>query len=83
MDFAFTKHALEQMEFRNIAFETVQNVLQNPQQIVTEQDYAIYQSIVNFTDGKFLLRIFINDKQEPNKVITFYRTSKIKKYYEG
>ncbi len=83
MNFVFSKHSLEQIELRRLPLELVQEVLQNPQQIIREQGYAIYQSVANFTDGNFLVRIFVNNRQEPNMVITLYRTSKIKKYYEG
>ena len=41
----------------------------------------VYQSIVE--DGNYLIRIFVNNKQNPKVVITIYKTSKIKKYYEG
>ena len=35
-------------------------------------------------DGKeYFLRIFVNEKADPHKVVTVYSTSKIRKYHEG
>ena len=80
----FSKHALEQMKTREISLKIAQSVLDGPQQIITETEKKIYQSIINFDeeDG-YLIRVFVNIDKDPNNVITVYRTSKIKKYYEG
>jgi len=52
-------------------------VLENFDEIIDDQtDVTIYQKAI---DG-YLYRVFINHKKEPNLIITFYRTSKIKKY---
>lgn len=82
-EFSISNHAKEQMEFRNVSLEVVMSVLTNPQQILTEEGKKIYQSIINFEEGDYLLRVFVNIEKEPNNVITVYRTSKIEKYYEG
>ena len=79
----FSKHALEQMKVREIRLEIAQSVLAGPQQIITETDKKIYQSIINFEDGEYLVRVIVNIEKDPNLVITVYKTSKIKKYYEG
>ena len=79
--FKFSKHALEQMELRGILKETVRKVLLTPDHIKTEDGKKVYQSILE--DGRSLIRIFVNHKKNPKVIITVYKTSKIKKYYEG
>ncbi len=78
----FSKHALEQLDLRRIPLEAVKDVLQNPQQLIKDEE-TIYQSITNFEGKEYLVRVFVNTFVEPNRVITVYRTSKIQKYYEG
>ena len=55
-------------------------VLEEPQQVyVDEFDVLVYQSVLEFPNGrKYLLRIFVADR-EPKHIITIYRTSKINK----
>jgi Domain of unknown function (DUF4258) len=81
-EFLVSNHAKEQMEMRQIPLEIVMNILTNPQQVLTEENRKIYQSIINFEDGDYLVRVFVNVEKEPFNIITVYRTSKIKKYYE-
>ncbi len=76
--FEFSRHALEQMKLRNISKAVVDDILASPGQILNEDVLQVYQSTT--ADRKFLIRIFVN---ESNRVITVYKTSKIKKYYEG
>jgi hypothetical protein len=84
MKFTFSKHALEQMELRKIPKEIVLQILNKPEQITEEDGNKIYQSIVKQKgEANYLIRIFVNDKKNPKVVITVYKTSKIKKYYEG
>ena len=75
----FSKHALEQIDVRGISIEIIQTVLNNPQQIITALGKKIYQSIVNFEDGNYLIMVIVSSLAEPNLVITVYKTSKIKK----
>jgi hypothetical protein len=83
MAIVFSNHALEQIALRQIHLSIIKDILEFPQQTIKEDDQTIYQSIINFEDTKYLVRVFVNTKVEPNKIITVYRTSKIKKYYEG
>lgn len=78
MNFIFSKHASEQMELRNISQSVIEEILENPEQIKIEEDNKVYQSVVE--KGRFLIRIFVNDKKSPKTVITVYKTSKISKY---
>ena len=80
----FSKHAIAQMENRDISMETVLKVLENPNEIITSGDQIIYQSIIVLNNTKeYLVRIIVNSIKVPNMVITVYKTSKIQKYYEG
>ena len=81
LKFIFSKHALAQMELRAISKNNVEEILSHPQQIKEEEDARVYQSVVE--KGKYLIRIFVNEKKKPNVIITVYKTSKISKYYEG
>ena len=84
MNFVFSKHALEQMVLRGLSKTIIEEVLSKPDEIIKQDEITIYQSIVSFIpDGNSLIRVFINNQTEPNIIITAYKTSKIKKYYEG
>ena len=71
------------MALRRISVEIAQTIINNPQQTITQEGKRIYQSIINFEDGDYLIRVFVNIEKQPNLVITIYKTSKIEKYYEG
>ena len=63
---AFSKHALEQMELRNIPIEIVEAILNSPQQTILELEKKIFQSIVNFeNEGEYLVRVFVNINKQP------------------
>ena len=82
MRYQISRHAQIEMERRGISLSLVESVLDNPQQIVTERDgRKVYQSQLDFGNGKvFLLRVIVADV-DPKVVITVYRTSKIEKYW--
>lgn len=81
--FTYSRHAQEEMARRGIPQALVDAVLQNPQQVVAEQNGRVaYQSQVDFGTGKlFLLRALVVDTVDPAVVVTVYRTSKISKYW--
>jgi hypothetical protein len=83
MNYRLTRHAQEEMQRREISLPFVELVLNHPQQIIPEREgRKIYQSQVDFGDGKiFLLRIIVVDDVDPVVVITIYRTSRIAKYW--
>ena len=83
MNFIFSQHALEQMKERGISKETVENIVTNPDQIMTLEDLTVFQGIEKGDKTLFLIRVFVNIRKNPNVVVTVYRTSKIDKYYEG
>ena len=85
MKFRLSRHALDESERRRIPRDLLEQVLQNPQQVLPERDgKKIYQSQVEFGGSKlFLLRAIVNDAVEPAVVVTVYRTSKIEKYWRS
>ena len=82
MEYRFSKHALEEMVHRNIPRQIVESILQNPEQVIYQDDgLVVHQSRVIFAPGKtYLVRVFINQRQDPAVVVTLYRTSQIRKY---
>jgi len=83
MGFQISGHALEEMKRRNLSRDLVENILKEPQQIVDEYgNKKAFQSVIKFGTGKdYLVRVIVNDTLEPAKVVTVYRTSRIKKYW--
>jgi hypothetical protein len=83
MEYVFSNHALLQLQERNITVTQIEEVLTNPQQIIREPDYIIYQALIKFENKHYLVRVFLNDHVDPSRIITVYKTSKIDKYNEG
>ena len=84
MNFEFSKHAETELVLRKIPRAMAEEVLRQPQQIVTERaPRKAYQSKVDFGDGRtFLVRVIVDDTVEPAIVVTLYRTTKINKYWK-
>ncbi len=85
MTFKLTNHVKKEMARRSISWTLLEQVLNNPQQIVIEKgNLKAYQSIVSFEDGRtFLLRAIVDDTITPAVVVTAYRTSKNRKYWRS
>jgi len=83
MDFLLSRHVKEQMERREIPEDLVMEVLRSPDQVISYEQYKVYQKVFSLGQGQFLLRAFINDTKEPPILITVYKTSKLSKYYEN
>jgi hypothetical protein len=81
--YIFSEHFIEQMQLRNISLEEAEDVLNNPQQITTEDNLQVYQKIVYINSKQYLLRIFVNERKQPPVVVTGYRTSKVNKYFSN
>ncbi len=81
MDFVYSKHALIQIELRNLPVSTVEDVLRNPDRIINDvADVLVYQKVVIEAGKSYLYRVFVNASKTPGMVITAYRTSKTDKY---
>jgi hypothetical protein len=86
MNFIFSKHAEEQMQRRNISRDTAIDTVLHPAQTLVDDEFPgmkVFQSLIKENEQIFLLRVFVNVKQHPNIIVTLYKTSKIKKYYES
>jgi len=82
MNFELSGHAQEELTNRSIPLQVVELILDSPGQILEEDGLKVYQGQFTGTNGNiYLLRVFINDQVSPVKVVTVYRTSKIKKYW--
>jgi hypothetical protein len=82
LEYTISQHASEQMTKRVISKTIVNNVLNQPDQIIRKANYTIYQSILKENAKRYLYRVFVNTNKKPNVVITIYKTSKTDKYYE-
>ncbi|QGZ92415.1 hypothetical protein GQR42_25865 [Microcystis aeruginosa FD4] len=59
----------------------MQDILNNPEQILEEDGLKVDQgTFVAINNKTYLLRIYINDLVEPQKIVTLYVTSKLRKY---
>lgn len=83
-NYIFSKHALEKIEERGIPMNVVLAVINNIENLITEEEMTVHQAIVNFEgEGEYLVRVFVNTIKQPPLVITVYRTSKLEKYHES
>lgn len=80
--FAFTQHALEEMKERGIAKPVVISVLNEPDQIVPGYGGRVcHQSVIRMRGKNYLIRVIVDEREDPIRVITVYRTSQIKRYW--
>jgi Domain of unknown function (DUF4258) len=83
LNFKFSKHALEELERRQIPRTTIERVLESPEQkLPVLENIICYQSRVNFGGKQYLLRVMVNEAAEQSVVVTVYRTSKVRKYWK-
>ena len=82
--YIISKHAQEEMAIRGIPESILDVVMQTPGEIVPEKaELVAYQSVISFPEGLMLLRAIVADQDQPMRIITVYRTSKIEKYWRG
>ena len=83
MDAELSEHVQQEMARRGIPLSVVESVLTAPAQKVPEHgDVVCYQSKVEINQKPYLVRVMVNEKATPPKVVTAYRTSKINKYWK-
>ena len=87
MDFRLSRHAEWEMTRRGIPLAQVQAVMDQPEQRLVDDSATgrwIYQSRLRSEDGKmYLLRVVVDEDEQPPAIITVYRTSKIEKYWSA
>jgi hypothetical protein len=82
--YILTKHAQEEMAIRGIPESILDVVMQTPGEVVPEKEELVaYQSVISFPEGPMLLRAIVADQDQPMRIITVYRTSKMEKYWRG
>lgn len=82
IEYVITDHAWYEMDRRGISTETVEQILDAPEQRVpVHKGRDVFQSRVNMEGRKYLVRIFVDIDRKPNAVVTVYRTRKIRKYW--
>jgi hypothetical protein len=79
-------HAKFQMKRRGISENMVDTVLKNPEQVIESiSGRKILQSRFSFSEREeikhHLVRVVVDSRAEPPKVVTVYRTSRIEKYW--
>jgi hypothetical protein len=83
-DFVFTEHARLEMARRGIAEQDVRDLLAAPQQVeFVRNGRIVCQSLQGSgeTSEAYLLRVFVDVDRIPARIVTVYRTSKVKKYW--
>ena len=84
MNYDLSDHVREEIARRRIPLTAVESVLQSPQQKVPEHgDVMCYQSKIEINRKEYLVRVMVNEAVTPAKVVTVYRTSKIRKYWKA
>jgi hypothetical protein len=82
VNYVLSDHVREEMMRRGIPLAVVESIVQNPEQKTPEHgDVICYQSKLNINQKQYLVRVMVNEKLIPAKVVTVYRTSKISKYW--
>lgn len=78
-------HARFEMERRQIAEETVREVVLAPEQMVpSARGRTVFQSRVDdpVSGKRMLLRVVTEERQDARFVVTAYQTSRIGKYWQ-
>lgn len=75
-------HAESQLFERGLTLNNVKATLENPDQVIcgNSKEIKIAQKICKNKGKKFLYRVVFIEQDDKYKVVTVYRTSKIKKY---
>jgi hypothetical protein len=81
LTFILSQHAQQELIKRKILIFILEILLDNPEQIIEEDGLKVYQGTFIANNNKtYLLRAYVNDSVEPNKIMTVYFTSKLDKY---
>ena len=87
MDFRLSRHAEWEMARRGIPLALVQAVMAHPEQRLVDESHPrrwIQQSRLRFENGRmYLLRVVVDEDEQPPVIVTAYRTNKIEKYWSA
>ncbi len=82
MRWRLSRHAEEELVRRGLDRAIIERTLVEPGQIVAEHGGRnCYQSLVDFGDGRFLVRVIVVEHADTILVVTAYRTSRVAKYW--
>ena len=87
MRYVLTNHARKQMQERDVPADIVDKVFYYPEQVVEEEEgLKAYQSrfeisVFGRTPKLFLVRLIVNDDEDPAVIVTIYPTTQISKYW--
>ena len=83
IEYKFIEHAKYKLNFREITMDQIMACLKNPEQVVpAKYGRFAYQSKLPLNGKMHIIRIIVEKKRDCLKVITIYKTSKIKKYWK-
>jgi hypothetical protein len=81
MNFIYSKHSLEQIKLRELDQSIIDDLLENPDQIIKQDNHSVFfQKLVKQDNKLYHFRVLVNTEKRPQMVITAYKTSKIEKY---
>lgn len=83
MKIIYSKHALEEINRRVIPKDIVDTIIKKPQQVILQNGFEILQSKVQLENKMFVIRVITKKQQDNIKIITVYKTTKIKKYWRN
>jgi hypothetical protein len=83
-EYMISRHAALQMQRRGLDEAIVRSVLLTPgQREVVRSGRVVMQSRVEFPNGIYIVRVFVDIDRCPAEVVTAYRTNKIEKYWRS
>ena len=86
MDYRISQHAEDELIIRDIPRKLLDEVLQDPGQVIRESGRpTIFQSRFQpfgTHRNEMLLRVVVDESRTPPVVVTVYLTSKVEKYWK-
>ena len=85
MDIQLSDHVKTEIPRRQLSEDEVRQVACEPEQVVAARDgLECRQSRISDSPGEkdYLLRVIVNASENPNVVVTAYKTSKLSKYWK-
>ena len=84
IDYTIMDHAAFEIDRRGFKRETIDQVLENPEQrFDVRPGRVVLQSRIQESGREFLIRVFVDVDRRPAEVVTAYRTTKIAKYWRA
>lgn len=71
MKFILSQHAQEELTKRKIPRQILELILDFPEDIIEEDGLKVYQGRFTTDNKVYLVRVYINDLVEPNKILQY------------